>query len=192
MVSAAYDLLDRSYRSQKQARLSREAATAREASSQRGRSPGRETPTAGTKVRVLNDTTVTAMGTPPEIFSMARRAAALIGEVSSIDSGSGMILVTAEFLHMPPCQVTLTVVKRGIDRVHVRCSVDALSPGEAPPVAAVTRLVAQKLGEVPAGADGDDHAAGVSTQPQRAGYCLNRPRSLPERNSPTEACIVRV
>lgn len=139
MVSAAYDMLDRAYRAQRVARATRDAAAARSQPSGRGG--------ARSKARVLNDTTVTAMGTTTEVFDLARRAGALIGEVSSVDSSSGIILVVAEFLHMPPCQVSLKVIKRGSDRAHVRCAVDPLSNGDAPPVAAVTRLVAQKMAE---------------------------------------------
>ena len=140
IVSGAYDMLDRAYRAQRAARATRDAATSR------SQQPGRNG--SGSRARVLNDTTVTAMGTAAEVFTLARRAGALIGEVSSVDTSSGTILVVAEFLHIPPCQVTLKVIKRGADRAHVRCSVDPLSTGEAPPVAAVTRLVAQKMLEV--------------------------------------------
>lgn len=146
-VSAAYDLLDRAYRAQRSARATRDTAASR------SRPAGRNG--SGSKARVLNDTTVTAMGTTTDVFTLARRAGALIGEVSGVDASSGIILVVAEFLHMPPCQVTLNVIKRGADRAHVRCSVESLSSGDAPPVAAVTRLVAQKMVEVaksPAGA----------------------------------------
>lgn len=138
-VSAAYDLLDRSYRAQKSARQTRDAAAAR--------SSGTSSSRTNSKARALNDTTVTAMGSQSEVFALARRAGALIGEVSSVDASSGMLVVVAEFLHAAPCQVSLTVVKRGADRAHVRCAVEPLSSGEAPPVAAVTRLVAQKMTE---------------------------------------------
>lgn len=138
MVSAAYDMLDRAYRTQKNA--VRCAAAPRPAATGTVRA-GPGPPPA----RVLSDTTITVMGSLPEAFALARRAGAQIGEVSSADESAGLIVVMAEFLHAPPCQVTLGVVRRGDDRAHVRCSVEVLSTGEAPPVAAVTRLVAEKM-----------------------------------------------
>lgn len=154
IVSGAYDMLDRAYRAQRAARATRDAAASR------SRPTGHNGSGAGPRARVLNDTTVTAMGTPAEVLTLARRAGALIGEVSSIDDSSGIILVVAEFLHMPPCQVTLKVIKRGADRAHVRCAVDSLSTGEAPPVAAVTRLVAQQMIEASKVVSGDRRPAG--------------------------------
>lgn len=152
-VSAAYDLLDRAYRAQRAARMTRDAAAAR------SRSPGHNGANgSGARARVLNDTTVTSMGSTADVFTLARRAGELIGEVSSTDTSAGVILVVAEFLHMPPCQVTLTVMKRGADRAHVRCSVESLSSGDAPPVAAVTRLVAQKMVEAE-----QSHSAAAAT-----------------------------
>jgi hypothetical protein len=136
-VGEAYGLLERAYRAQRSARMTRDAAAARTQPAGDG----------GSRARVLNDTTVTAMGTQVDVFALARRAGAIIGEVSGVDASSGIIVVVAEFLHMAPCQITLTVIKRGSDRVHVRCSVETLSSGDAPPVAAVTRLVAQKMVE---------------------------------------------
>ncbi len=99
---------------------------------------------------MLNDTTVTVMGTPAEVFALARAAAEEIGDVSSIDTSSATLLVVAEFLHMAPCQMTLEIIGRGADRTHVRCSVESLSGDQVPPVAAVTRLVTKKLLEVSA------------------------------------------
>lgn len=153
-VGAAYDLLERAYRAQRSARMTRDAAAAR------SRPAGQNG--TGSKARVLNDTTVTAMGTQAEVFALARRAGALIGEVSGTDTSSGTILVVAEFLHMAPCQVTLTVIRRGADRAHVRCSVETLSSGDAPPVASVTRLVAQKMVEAAKSPSGAKAAAGTS------------------------------
>lgn len=143
MVSAAYDLLDRAYRAQRTAQANRDAAAARSNDTARQ---------GGPRARVLNDTTVTMMGTPAEVFALTRAAAERIGEVSSIDTSAAMLLVVAEFLHMAPCQVTLSVIGRAADRTHIRCAVESLSGGETPPLAAVTRLVAQKLLEVSKGA----------------------------------------
>ena len=140
MVSAAYDMLDRAYRAQKSARDGRRAAQQRK-DAQRGSRP---TP-RGMRARVLSETTVTVMGSVPEVFGLVRRAGARIGEVSSLDEGSGMVVVVAEFLHAAPCQVTFSVIRRGDDRAHVRVAVEPMSAGEAPPTAAVTRLLAEKL-----------------------------------------------
>ncbi|MEZ5239350.1 MAG: J domain-containing protein [Microthrixaceae bacterium] len=122
MVSAAYDMLDRAYRTQKNAREVRRSAEAR----RNGDRPSR--PRTAARARVLSDTTITVMGSLPEAFALARRAGAQIGEVSSADESAGLIVVMAEFLHAPPCQVTLGVVRRGDDRAHVRCSVEVLRP----------------------------------------------------------------
>lgn len=156
MVSAAYDLLERAYRTQKNARMLRDAASHRSA----GHSQARHR--RGIGARVISDTTITAMGRPSEIFALARSAGERIGMVTGVDATAGMVVVTAEFVHTPPCQVTLRVAGRGEDRTHVRCSVETLSAGDAPPIAAVTRLVAQQLvaaGQEPTGAVTDRRVA---------------------------------
>lgn len=156
MVSSAYDLL---YKAHRAAKVSQERRRKSESTSGISSTPSASSDSAGPtsnrtrrsttkRARVLNDTTLTVTGSAVEVFELSLCAAKRLGEVSHAESDDGMIAVVAEFLHTAPCSLSLQVTPRGRDRAHVRCHVEPLSPGETPPVAAVTRLVAQTIEEV--------------------------------------------
>jgi len=150
MVSAAYDLLYRANRAARTAEARRMQANSSNGhnGSTNGTSGAGSPRRTGSRARVLNDSTLTVMGEADEVFGLVLAAARALGEVSHAAPGDGMIAVVAEFLHAPPCSVTLQVARRGSDRSHVRCEVEAMSNGDPPPVAAVTRLLARTIGEL--------------------------------------------
>jgi hypothetical protein len=76
-------------------------------------------------------------------------AAHRLGEIAYLDPQVGLVEAIVEFVEAPTSSVVMTLQGRATGVTDVFCTVEPLSGGESPPEAAVTRLVAATLSEIP-------------------------------------------
>ena len=81
-------------------------------------------------------------------------AAHELGDVVYLDPSSGLLEVLVEFVEAPTCSLLLTLQGRANGTTEVFCTVETLAGDDAPPLEAVTRLVAQTVSAVAAPSDG--------------------------------------
>lgn len=112
----------------------------------KGRAPRRSPePEAVVPVAVLADDTVGVGAPPDEVWALLIEAAHRLGEIAFIDPGAGLLQVVVEFLEDPVCQLVVSLQGRATGVTEVFCTIESLETGEAPPIAAVTRLLVDTL-----------------------------------------------
>lgn len=99
-------------------------------------------------VVAVDDQTVGITVPPDEALLWLLEAAHRLGEVSYLDRGSGLLEVVVEFIDQPTSSVVMSLQGRATGITEVLCTVEPLSGGDAPPAAAVARLVCDTLTEV--------------------------------------------
>ncbi len=102
-------------------------------------------PQAVVPVAVLADDTVGVGAPPDEVWALVIEAAHRLGEIAFIDPGAGLLQVVVEFLEDPVCQLVMSLQGRATGVTEVFCTIESLETGEAPPIAAVTRLLVDTL-----------------------------------------------
>ena len=111
---------------------------------------GRQGPaTAGRSlaVSVLDDSSILVRADRETTFSAVLEAANELGNIGYLDPSAHLLEVIVEFLEAPTSSIVVSLQGRA-EGTELFCSVEPLSGGESPPLAAVTALVARTLGEL--------------------------------------------
>jgi hypothetical protein len=97
------------------------------------------------RVAMLDASTVAVDAARDEVLDALVDVADALGELVYLDAHAGLLEVVVEFVDEPTSTVTMSLQGRADGTVEVFCSVEPLSGGSAPPLDAVTRLVATTL-----------------------------------------------
>lgn len=101
------------------------------------------------------DVDTVAVGAPADTtLLLLVEAAHELGDVVYLDPSSGLLEVLVEFVEAPTCSLLLTLQGRANGTTEVFCTVETLAGDDAPPLEAVTRLVAQTVSAAAAPSDG--------------------------------------
>ena len=104
------------------------------------------------RVHLVDDETIAVHAPAAEALLAIIDAAHRLGEIGYLDPSAGLLEVVVEFVAAPTSSVVLSLQGRANGTTEVFCSVEPLSGGASPPVAAVVRLLLRTLqGEDPAG-----------------------------------------
>lgn len=96
-------------------------------------------------VRLVDAETIGVVAPSTEVVPLLIEAAHLLGDITYLDPGAGLIEVVVEFVGAPTSSVVLSLQGRATGVTEVFCSVEPLSGGEAPSAEAVTQLLLRTL-----------------------------------------------
>ena len=96
-------------------------------------------------VTMLDDDTIALSAPPGETYLRLVEACHQLGEVVHVEPMSALLSVIVEFVDGPTCQLLLTLQGRATGVTEVFCSIESVGTVDAPPIAAVTRLLLEEL-----------------------------------------------